>query len=160
MKIDTHKNRFKCIMLILLIAMLPVWYISSALAGSYNVPLSHSAEGENLSICTQCHEARDKEFPFKRFNHTKTFISHHSTIAKQNENVCAMCHRQSFCSDCHSVGIELKPSVKNHTETKQNMPHRGDYLTRHRIDGRIDPTGCFSCHGSPKTQRSCSKCHT
>jgi hypothetical protein len=160
MKIDFYKYESKNVILILVIALLLVRYVSSALAGSYNVPLSHSAEEENLSICTQCHEAKDKEFPFKRFNHTKTFISHHSTVAKQNENVCAMCHRQSFCSDCHAVGIELKPSVKNHTAAKQSMPHRGDYLTRHRIDGRIDPTGCFSCHGSPKAQRSCSKCHT
>jgi hypothetical protein len=160
MKTELKKNRVKGVILLLVITLLFVIYVATALAGSYDVPLSHSAEGENLSICTQCHDAKDKQFPFKRFDHTKTFISRHSTVAKQNENVCNMCHKQSFCSDCHAVGVELKPSVKNHTSTKQKMPHRGDYVTRHRIDGRIDPAGCFSCHGSPKTQRSCSRCHT
>jgi hypothetical protein len=32
-------------------------------------------------------------------------------------------------------------------------------LTRHRIDGRINPTKCFRCHGAPKTARSCTPCH-
>jgi hypothetical protein len=39
------------------------------------------------------------------------------------------------------------------------MPHRGDYVTRHRIDGRIDPTACFRCHGSPKRAKLCASCH-
>jgi hypothetical protein len=160
MEMDLHKNRFKGIMLILIIAALPVIHVSASLAGSYDVPLRHTSEGDNLSLCTQCHEAKDEKFPYKRFDHTRSYIDHHGDTAKQNENVCNMCHKQSFCNDCHAVGIELKPSVKNHTATKQIMPHRGDYLTRHRIDGRIDPTRCFGCHGSPKTQRSCSQCHT
>jgi hypothetical protein len=26
------------------------------------------------------------------------------------------------------------------------MPHTGDYLSRHRIDGRLDPVSCRRCH--------------
>jgi hypothetical protein len=159
-KTELHKNRYRNVILILMISLaLAGIYIPSAIADVYNLPLHHSDTGENMSVCTKCHEDNNGDFPHKRFDHTKSFIDDHSTAAAQNENVCSMCHLQSFCSDCHGVGVELKPSIKNHADTKQTMPHRGDYLTRHRIDGRIDPTKCFSCHGSPKTQRSCSKCH-
>lgn len=160
MKTDLHKNLFKSGIFVLMTAVLAGWWVSIAMAGAYNLPVRHSNEGQNLHICTGCHEADDEKFPYKRFDHSQSFIDHHSNAAAQNEDVCAMCHHRSFCSDCHGVGIEIKPSVKNHTETKRTTPHRGDYRTRHRIDGRIDPTRCFSCHGSPKTQRSCSQCHT
>jgi hypothetical protein len=160
MSIRLHNNKLKNVILVLMTALLAGLYASFALAGAYNIPLRHSDEGQDLHLCTGCHDANDAKFPYKRFDHTQSYLDHHGTAAIQNEDVCAMCHRKSFCSDCHGVGVELKPSVKNYTETKRKMPHRGDYLTRHRIDGRIDPTGCFGCHGSPKTQRSCSQCHT
>jgi hypothetical protein len=70
-----------------------------------------------------------------------------------------MCHQTSFCNDCHATRVELKPSERHKTETYRRMPHRGNYLARHRIDGRVDPTSCFRCHGNPKTARTCSPCH-
>jgi hypothetical protein len=37
-------------------------------------------------------------------------------------------------------------------------PHRGDYLTQHRVDGRLDPASCFPCHGRKNVGR-CATCH-
>jgi hypothetical protein len=38
------------------------------------------------------------------------------------------------------------------------MPHRGEYLTRHQIDGRVDPGSCIQCHGN-RNDGSCGVCH-
>jgi hypothetical protein len=70
-----------------------------------------------------------------------------------------MCHQPSYCDTCHGVGVELKPSLKNQTRTNRRMPHRGDYLSRHRIDGRMDPVSCLRCHANRKTAKTCRPCH-
>jgi len=109
--------------------------------------------------CPNCHDARGDKVAFGSFDHNAIWLSTHRQKANQNEMICEMCHQTSFCSDCHSSRVELKPSLKDQTETYRQMQHRGDYLTRHRIDGRIDPTSCFRCHGNPKTAKTCVHCH-
>lgn len=115
--------------------------------------------GYKPSVCTDCHDSQDETFVWEQFNHTVYFAGQHKLQANQHEQVCSKCHQRNFCSNCHSTRVELKPSLKDQSETFRTMPHRGDYLTRHRIDGRIDPTSCFRCHGNPKTVVTCSKCH-
>jgi hypothetical protein len=124
------------------------------------LPKEHPEElPKGNPICTKCHEAVDNDIVFKRYNHTLYFTENHRFEAYQNNNLCSMCHRQSFCSDCHAVETVLKPSIKNQSDTYRRTPHRGDYLIRHRIDGRIDPTSCFRCHGNPKAAERCVRCH-
>lgn len=133
-----------------------------ALDSGLNLPARHmSAEdlGEAPTQCTNCHEARGEKLAFGNFNHTATWGQTHRQQALQQESVCAMCHQTSFCNDCHATNVELKPSLKNQSETYRQMPHRGDYLSRHRIDGRVDPTSCFRCHGNPKAAKTCVPCH-
>lgn len=109
--------------------------------------------------CTGCHESDDAYVPYQRLNHTPLFADNHRQAASQSEQVCNLCHQTSYCNDCHATRVELKPSVKNQTDNFRRLPHRGDYVTRHRIDGRIDPTSCFRCHGNPKSARTCTPCH-
>jgi len=110
-------------------------------------------------ICTECHDSRSDTFVYEQFNHTVNFSEQHKRQAYRHEEVCAMCHQGDFCSDCHGNRVELKPSLKNQRDTYLRMPHRGDYLVRHRIDGRVDPTSCVRCHGNSKTSQTCVKCH-
>ena len=134
----------------------------AALDGGYPLPAQHPPEadlGRTRPVCSGCHETGTKGLAFADFNHTPTFADNHRSVAGRQPQVCAMCHQQSFCNNCHSNGTELKPSLKNQTDTFQRMPHRGDYLTRHKIDGRIDPTSCYRCHGNPKTAQRCTTCH-
>jgi hypothetical protein len=132
----------------------------ATLQGSWRVPAQHPEElPAGRPSCIECHEARTEEFPYERFNHSIFFMENHRQEAKQAEQVCRMCHATSFCNDCHATRVELKPSERQQTENYRRMPHRGDYLTRHQIDGRVDPTSCFRCHGNPKTSRSCAPCH-
>jgi hypothetical protein len=132
----------------------------ASLKGDLEVPPRHEQLDRNrMPDCTECHEPRGDGFAYDRFVHTTFFAENHRHAAYQQEQVCAMCHKASFCNDCHATRVELKPSIKNHEESFRRLPHRGDYLSRHRIDGRLDPTSCFRCHGNPKTARTCARCH-
>lgn len=134
----------------------------TALDSGLGLPVHHltAAElGEATTQCTGCHDARGEKLAFASFNHTATWGQTHRQQALQQEAVCAMCHQTSFCNDCHATNVELKPSLKNQSETYRQMPHRGDYLSRHRIDGQVDPTSCFRCHGNPKSAKTCAACH-
>ncbi len=134
----------------------------AALDSGRDLPRTHPLAdvlGFNPTKCTDCHDARDEKLAFGRFVHTPAWAQSHRQPAAQNETVCTMCHQVSFCNDCHANGAGMKPSIKNQGETYRNMPHRGDYLSRHRIDGRVDPTSCFRCHGNPKSAQTCVACH-
>lgn len=150
-------NRLLCLLIIVLAIVAAA--VQTGWTNSYELPLRHSDEGRDLRNCFACHEADDDTFPFQRFNHTLTFGQTHGRVARSSQRVCEMCHRPSYCSDCHGVRAGLKPSVKRHADPRFRAPHRGDYLTRHRIDGRLNPAKCFRCHGSPKTARTCATCH-
>ena len=134
----------------------------AALDSGLELPQRHlSAEdlGQQPTRCTDCHDARGEKLAYGSFNHTATWLQTHRQQAYQQEAICLMCHQTSFCNDCHATRVELKPSQKNQAETYRQMPHRGDYLSRHRIDGRVDPTSCFRCHGNPKAAKTCVPCH-
>jgi len=134
----------------------------AALDSGSERPFRHqSAEdlGESLTKCTNCHDARGETLAYGSFEHDATWTQTHKSQAYQHEGICAMCHQTSFCNDCHATNVELKPSIKNQGDPSRQMPHRGDYLSRHRIDGRIDPTSCFRCHGNPKAAQNCVSCH-
>ena len=116
-------------------------------------------EGEDVRMCTDCHETSSETIIYERFNHTIKFAEDHGPVARQQVAFCNMCHKQSFCDDCHGVRVELKPSIKNQTENYRRMPHRGDYISRHVIDARINPAPCYRCHANFETTRTCRPCH-
>jgi hypothetical protein len=151
----------RLILLPLLLSLTLITLISArqASGGAFQLPLVHPEEGEDLRQCLDCHDSEESDFPFERFSHGLLFGQDHGGSARGNRAVCAMCHQERHCSDCHGLRQGLKPSLKESTDSRRRMPHRGDYLTRHRIDGRIDPTACFRCHGSPKKAKLCASCH-
>lgn len=151
----------KSVSILILPAILLLVTACTNLPSSSTLPAKHpSAEeiGAEPKVCTDCHDPQGT-VAFKRFVHTADWGKSHRAEGYQAADVCAICHETSFCNDCHASRVELKPSDKNDTEPYRSMPHRGDYLTRHRIDGKIDPTSCFRCHGNPKASRTCAPCH-
>ena len=131
-----------------------------ACAATYRLPAVHPEELEAVRpVCTDCHDTSDENVSYARYTHTINWGKDHRLAAVQSEQVCAMCHQQSYCNDCHGVRVELKPSTKTPADVFRQMPHRGDFLSRHRIEGRINPTSCFRCHGNPKTAQTCVPCH-
>lgn len=159
-----EQRRFRYIQKVVLLislafVMLWVWACAT-LKSDYALPARHPLEeGEDIRFCLKCHEEQEGRVPYARFEHSMFFSDNHGQLARSSNDVCTMCHRGSFCSDCHGVGVELKPSIKNQTENYRRMPHRGDYLSRHQIDGRINPVSCYRCHGNPKTSATCKPCH-
>lgn len=131
-----------------------------ALQTDLSAPRLHpDQEGEELKMCTSCHETSAETIVYERFNHTIRFAEDHGQVARQQGAFCNMCHSQSDCDACHGVWVELKPSSKNPTENYRRMPHRGDYISRHIIDARINPAPCYRCHGNFETAMSCRPCH-
>lgn len=150
--------KFLVKMNLVLLVGVALW-CTTALAGSQSLPLRHPEQDEDVRTCTDCHDAGEGDIAYRRFNHTLFFGDRHRFAATGNTRLCEMCHRPSFCADCHGVRQEIKPSLRHGTSVRRRMPHRGDYLTRHRIDGRINPTACFGCHGRPKSAATCAPCH-
>lgn len=152
----------KILVVLIMAALLGLLAACAALDGGRSLFFTHPSAadlGVKPKLCSDCHEGATEPIPFARFDHTPFFTDNHRFEAQQYEQTCRGCHQVSFCNDCHATRVELTPSVKNPTDNDRRMQHRGDYLSRHRIDGRMDPVSCFRCHGNPKTARTCASCH-
>ena len=125
-----------------------------ACAGPKSTAVVHPEKVQGLPVCTSCHEA-DRAAS----NHDSRWMKSHGAVALREQRTCEMCHQVSSCADCHAGREEeIKPSDKRPSRFDPAIPHRGDYLTQHRVDGRLDPASCFPCHGR-KNQERCRVCH-
>ncbi len=112
-------------------------------------------------MCTECHTtdvAKGPMKPFASFDHTLGFVKDHKFPATADRQTCAVCHATSFCNDCHAGKAPLKPALKISDSPERAVPHRGDFLTLHKIEGRLDPSSCFKCHGRANNGK-CQVCH-
>ena len=124
-----------------------------ACAHTQSMAAKHPMEVTGFPICSDCHtDGR------AAMNHTNDFSMRHKFYAAQSKQTCTVCHAEAFCSDCHAHKEELKPSDKYKDSPERSLPHRGDYLNQHKIDGRINPASCFPCHGRQNNER-CKTCH-
>ncbi len=113
----------------------------------------HPMEVTAAQLCSDCHKDGRAAL-----NHTADFYTRHRFYAQQQSGACAVCHKESFCSDCHAHKEELKPSDKYKSSPERTLPHRGDYINQHKIDGRINPASCMKCHGRSNNEM-CIRCH-
>ena len=130
-------------------------------ASDANLPASHpEALEEGRVSCSECHEDKVKGIlkPFAAFNHSTQFILNHKFYAGQNDQLCATCHKRSFCNDCHLSKENMKPALKYGDRPDRMIPHRGDYMTQHKIDGKMDRGSCYKCHGRANNEK-CMGCH-
>ncbi len=128
---------------------------------SESVPPKHPEELDLVRPdCTECHEdvSTGALKPYESFRHTGTFVKNHKQYARQGQGLCTACHKPSFCQDCHVRKEGLKPNVKKSDRPERMLPHRGDYIIQHRLDGRVNPGKCFKCHGN-KNNAKCKACH-
>lgn len=145
------KNETVKITMLLLLPLLTL--VLFACAHTQSMALKHPTEVESMPICSDCHTDWRAAL-----NHTDDFYTRHRFSAVANKQACDACHKESFCSDCHAHKEELKPSDKYKDSPQLAMPHRGDYLNQHKIDGSINPASCFPCHGRQNNER-CRECH-
>lgn len=76
--------------------------------------------------------------------HDLAFVEDHKGIAKANPQLCAQCHDETFCTDCHAGAV------------RPMRIHAGDYITTHALDARAATQDCQSCH---RQQTDCLACH-
>lgn len=126
-----------------------------------SLPASHPEKLAAGAVrCSECHqdEQRGTMKAFASFNHSRSFVTNHRFYAASDDRLCATCHKGSFCADCHTNQVEMKPSVKYGNRPDRMLQHRGNYLTLHKIEGKLDPSSCFRCHGRANNER-CFVCH-
>lgn len=143
-------------------ALLP--FALSACAGLFSkeqsLPSLHPEQVAGAPSCTECHEGEVRRIlkPYASFNHTADFVKGHRFPGAAEQALCALCHRASFCNDCHANKAAMTPAVRFGNRPDRELPHRGDYLTLHRIEGKVDPASCYRCHGKGNNER-CRACH-
>jgi len=76
--------------------------------------------------------------------HDLAFVEDHRGQAKSNPQLCAQCHDDTFCTDCHAGSV------------RPMRIHSGDYLTTHALDARAQTQDCQACH---RAQTDCLACH-
>ena len=141
----------KIVIMSTLLLMLSLLY---ACANTNSLPRVHPEDVKTLPNCSECHTDS-----WGAMNHrAPDFIAKHRFYAASSRLACSSCHQESFCSDCHTRKDEIKPSDKFSEQPDRWLPHRGDYLGQHKIDGRINPASCVKCHGRQNNQR-CATCH-
>jgi hypothetical protein len=120
--------------------------------------ICHQAEDIDGLKCAKCH--RDFWFAgqnkMSKYSHKDNFLKEHGEYATRSAKTCTQCHRESYCSDCHSKKSGLKPSIKYPESVGRNLIHRGDWMTLHRIEAKTDESSCLKCHA----RKDCSSCHT
>ncbi len=145
------RSSVRTTILILLGALLLA--VLAACATQQSMARRHPIEIEGMPHCSECHtDGR------AALDHGPDYITRHKFFAAQQSATCGLCHAASFCADCHAHKEELKPSEKYADEPERTLPHRGDYLNQHKIDGKINPASCFPCHGRQNNER-CKVCH-
>ncbi len=145
------KNIKITVMLLLLLPLLAI--VLYACANTASMAVRHPVEVDAPALCSVCHtDGRSA------MDHSEDYGTRHRFLAAQNSRTCGVCHAEAFCADCHAHKEELKPSDKYKDSPERALPHRGDYLTQHKIDGKINPASCFPCHGRQNNER-CTACH-
>lgn len=123
---------------------------------------AHEPLEKGRPTCSACHENETMKGglkTFASFDHTANFIKDHRFQANRDSATCASCHGQAFCSDCHGGKTAMRPSVKlGDRPDRASTPHRGNYLTLHRMEGKMDPSSCYKCHGRANNDK-CTSCH-
>lgn len=138
-----------------LLAIILVTGLLYACANTTSVARVHPEDvGTALPNCAECHSDS-----WSSLNHkAPDFYAKHRFYAASARQACNACHHESFCTDCHAHKEELRPSDKYAAQPELNLPHRGDYLSQHKIDGRVNPVSCVRCHGRQNNQ-GCTSCH-
>jgi len=150
---------FSCIALVT--GLLLTAACSHLISQEASLPASHpEALKEGRVDCSECHKDQIRGIlkPYDSFTHSTLFVREHRFYAGRDNRLCASCHAQSFCNDCHANESEIKPSVKYGDRPDREFMHRGDYMTRHKIDGKVDPASCYRCHGRTNNEQ-CIVCH-
>ena len=118
----------------------------------------HQKKQQRLTRCRTCHPVTPDGRMKTRFDdvvltppvwlkgpsHGIEWAGTHAVMAGADSRFCANCHRETYCSDCHSGRIRPK------------KVHPGDWLNIHGKNSTMDNPRCMGCH---RAQSFCLSCH-
>jgi hypothetical protein len=109
------------------------------------------------SECTPCHDRKELSHTLPRtfVKHEGSFARNHGDVALRQGKLCASCHAQAECDDCHDVSQNMSIERRRPEAVDRSFVHRGDFMVRHAIDAQSEPAKCTRCH-EPAT---CDACH-
>ncbi len=96
---------------------------------------------DDYADCRMCHEEKKGLRPA---SHGETWVSGHGLLAREDQGLCAQCHTQATCRECHA-GDNVRP-----------RSHRLNYAFDHALEARGNELQCATCHQDPDY---CSSCH-
>lgn len=107
--------------------------------------------------CYTCHKGlkATPDKPVRDFDHGADWLRRHGVVAKGQSKVCGHCHQETSCAECHSKNNAIRPDLLHADRVDASFHHRGDYMSRHAMEAKLDSKGCQTCH-APQT---CAKCH-
>lgn len=126
------------------------------LPGHKECLICHSKDYDDLK-CKKCHGDLGSMnlVPLSDYSHTTDWMARHKLIASKDRAVCAQCHEESYCSNCHNIRDGMTQPEKFPEDVERHMIHRADYRTRHAIEARTNSALCLRCHDN----QSCIECH-
>ena len=77
-------------------------------------------------------------------NHGTDWLTRHRMVAGDDSRLCANCHTEKSCTDCHDGKV------------RPRRVHPNDYLSLHAPMAQMDSGRCASCH---QQQTFCAACH-
>jgi hypothetical protein len=76
--------------------------------------------------------------------HTPDFLQRHKLVAAADSQLCANCHKEDYCTDCHDGRV------------RPRSIHPADYISMHPVEATMAMQRCTSCH---EEQSFCLTCH-
>lgn len=112
---------------------------------------------QDARTCNACHRDLVDEgtLPASHLTHDGDWLHEHGARAGTAAEVCASCHKQTFCADCHGVTAPVVPARLHVEDPFRASVHRAGFRARHAIEARAEPGMCATCH-APTV---CETCH-
>lgn len=108
--------------------------------------------------CDSCHHdlASEHSKPATHVIHDGDFIREHGVRAASARDLCATCHSQQSCDQCHGVTTPTVPWKLTIAPATLSRLHPGNFMARHPEEARAQTGLCTTCHA----ESSCLACHT
>jgi cytochrome c7-like protein len=106
--------------------------------------------------CDDCHVDLPEELtrPVDHLVHDGDWVREHGVRAASTD-LCASCHRETFCAGCHGQTVPALPEKLRFADTMRAGVHRAGFRSRHAEEARGRPGLCTTCH----TEDTCRSCH-
>ncbi len=113
---------------------------------------------ENCDLCHKAGSLRntDTKALWKYLDHSGDWLHRHGSQARGTDQTCAHCHKVETCAECHSrSNVPMRPSQLRLNQPDSMAHHRGDWISRHPMEAKLDSKSCQVCH----QLSSCKACH-